>query len=195
MSHAHKPNQLTNTQRLQLFLRRADELKQTNLAQGPVSIDLEVHFRQEGDSSISLSQPDEDLLRSFLLTFRQLISNDEPIHVNTIYNICQKHCTDPDLSDLFKASRGKWKEALSTTAFRLEINGQQLTPPTILDTWINGHYFHNDLAKQRLLDTLDPLGTAVAKQTFLLSVFTAARELGNLATLVRRGLTQGSITD
>lgn len=190
-----KSQQMTDRQHIELFVRRVDDLRQTRLAKQPFSIGLEVNFSVGGDSSVKLDQPDEDDLRSFLVTFRQFISPKEPVFVQRIYNLCYQIATTSELKDKFAASRARWHNALSSSHFGLQLGlGEKpLSDEEIMDAWINGYYFHNDPELAGLLDSLGTFGRAVAKQTFLLSVVAGSSELGALQSLIRDSLADGSL--
>ena len=66
--------------------------------------------------SVRLNFPDENDLRSFLLTFRQFIAPKEPIHVNKICNICFRALeTNNNLRTYLIEARERWRQALGET--------------------------------------------------------------------------------
>jgi hypothetical protein len=122
--------------KLSLFVERATELGNARLLKtGGLRTDWSVTFGPGGTEATTYD-PDEDDFRSYLLTFRQFVSDDEPIFVNRVASILWQRITDDE--------------------FRF--NGERLRPEGLLDLWINGIYFHNDAAKAEKLKRLD--GTA-----------------------------------
>lgn len=95
--------------------------------------------------SIGCSQPDEDDLRSFLTIFRKFISQESPIYIYKIFNLCQQHIMDDNIKhDLAEARRG-WGNQLKYGFMKLTFNGKDLAPEFLNDLWINAVYFHDDL--------------------------------------------------
>ncbi len=77
---------MTATERLDLFFDRTTELFNTRLARNEgLESSFSMKFNQEG-SQFSISNPDEDDLRSYLMTYRQFISNNEPIFLDRVHN-------------------------------------------------------------------------------------------------------------
>jgi hypothetical protein len=93
-------------------------------------------------------QPDEEDLRSFLLDFRQFISEDEPIYLSRIFNHCYLYLDNNELKNELIKAREEWKRLfIKMGAFQLVIDDQKITGEYILDLFLNGFYFHNDLKK------------------------------------------------
>ena len=95
-----------------------------------------------------VSEPDEEDLRSFMLVFRQFVSECEPVFLPRAANDCRRFLTDlKPKSELAKAI-DFWKTTVNKVgAFGLTIDRTPITGEYILDLWINGAYFHNDQHK------------------------------------------------
>ena len=90
---------MTVLDQLGLFRDRAEELKNTRFIKDGYSPNITIKLdRMEGSRFIS-KEPNEEDLRSFLLTFRQFVSPKEPVFLNRIYNLCQKAITSEMLRD------------------------------------------------------------------------------------------------
>lgn len=57
---------------------------------------------------LSTGQPDEDDLRSFLLTLRQFLMPSEPVFLFRMFNLAHKHLTSEELRTDLAASRKEW---------------------------------------------------------------------------------------
>ena len=101
---------------------------------------------------------DEDHVRSLMLDFRKLWSNDDDAHFYSICNIMQRRLTDPELIDSQKANRESWNRMLSgktTGHVNFVRDGRTVAGNGVLDVWINGVLFHNDPDDQAFFDCLD----------------------------------------
>ncbi|OQX02664.1 MAG: hypothetical protein BWK80_57430, partial [Desulfobacteraceae bacterium IS3] len=58
--------------------------------------------------NFKIQEPDEDDLRSFLLTFRHFFSQDEPIFLSKILNLCYQHITDNFIKNELIEIRKLW---------------------------------------------------------------------------------------
>ncbi len=116
---------------------------------------------------MELVEPDEDEFRSFLLTFRQFISEEEPVFLNHMYNICSKHLTSDELKDLVAGSRKIWANAQKVSGIPLIIGGTEMPALKVWKIWIDGRYFHNDLRYQQILDQASPEVLKLLRFNFL----------------------------
>jgi hypothetical protein len=187
-------------QRLDLFRRRVNELRSRPLYKigGGLGGSLNISREVEGPPQISIQLrfPDEEDLRSFLLIFRQFISQDEPIFVRKIYNLCYR-ALEPDdpLRDRFAAWLQIWQQTAREITEGIQFKGPTMIPfkgPTIspeelADLWINGYYFHNDGDKYERLEGL--YGDLMyAKANFLTYLTHATRGIDHLGHLVAEGM-------
>src|SRR3954467_5707674 len=84
-------------EKLHLFVRKAQELSETNLAQKGINAGLSYYGDPVSGLSMELDEPDEDEFRSFLVTFRHFISEKEPVFLNSVFNICSRRLVNEDL--------------------------------------------------------------------------------------------------
>lgn len=140
--------------------------------------------------SVRFDFPDENDLRSYLLTFRQFIAPNEPIHVNRICNICfQGLKTNNDLRDYLIEAREDWKRALGKTGGGIRFEEQTLSTERVADLWINGYYFHSDMEKYEQLEKLLSYGLPYVKMHFANFVVDATKiiiYLGHLVEYARK---------
>jgi hypothetical protein len=59
-----------------------------------------------------LRQPDEEELRSFLLTFRKFVSEREDVHLFPIHNMLEPLLTSEELRKYLREARSAWKATL-----------------------------------------------------------------------------------
>jgi hypothetical protein len=193
MANTH--HNLLVRERFGLFVDRAEQLDRTTLVRNRFASQLKVHFEQRLPPVISTVEPNEDSLRSFLLLFRQFLLADDPVFISAIFNLAERHLTSDELRDGIREARQAWRQTLSTGELRLVVNRAELTPETLLDLWINGFYFHNDLEKAARLRTLfAPVG-AIARTVFLSAAIDLTGLVLYTGNTLRIALNEGLISE
>lgn len=83
-------------ERLELFVEKADKLREFGFEHHVrgISLDFHAHRQSDGTWSIELGFPDEKERDAFLLTFRFFHQRNEPISFDRLHNLAN----DPDLS-------------------------------------------------------------------------------------------------
>ena len=137
-------------------MRRASELKECRLIQTGYKASWNIEWNRYLGTKITGIEPDEEDLRSFLLTFRQFISSNEPIFINRVYGILYARVTSVDIRDDMIESRQVFKEEKSASFLELVSDSNRMDSSYILDIWINGYYFHNDQVKSSIISSLQP---------------------------------------
>jgi len=133
---------------------------------------------------LSVHQPDEEDLRSFLLTFRQFVSDREPVFVRRIANLLWQQLTGDEVRGLLQRARERYGQSLRAGSLKFVADEHHFSPEEALDLWINGRYFHNDERKAAALDRLDPMSGIFVRQVFLEVLVEATRYIRFLADVV-----------
>ena len=167
---------MTAVEVLRLFIERAEELRKSTFIQSGFVSHLHAERSGTAPASTTISEPDEDDLRSFLLTYRQFISNDDPIYIHKVFNLCYTHITDSKGKALLVNARKGWKALETGGVLRLVEKGKGVPPTEIQDLWINGYYFHpNDQTKRKRLNDLSSGFQEAFRYNFLAYVDEATR--------------------
>jgi hypothetical protein len=74
-------------QKLVRFVRRVEELRSLKMAKEAAGYKVTLNVDSIKGASMNASFPDEETLRSFLLTFRQFVAPNEAVHLNHVLNI------------------------------------------------------------------------------------------------------------
>lgn len=150
---------------LDLFLRRVDEIRGTRLIRtGALSDAFHVGATKGQPAVFSVSRPDEDDFRSFLLSFRHLVAKKEPATLDRVANIVLGGLEPNRLREIVVQSREKWRRAKKSGTMRLVIDGTDYGPELVLDLYLNGRYFHSDTAKAAQLDSAGGMGARLTRQ-------------------------------
>jgi len=149
-------NSFNTKQRLELFIKRTEELLNLRYVNNGMGSKINLKWNAEDMKMTNeIEEPDKEELRSFLLLFRQFISNDEPIFINRIFNDCEKCLIDDSIKKEVRELRNIWEKIFrKLSPLVIVIDGKRLTSEYVLDLWINGDYFHNDPQKMILKEIL-----------------------------------------
>ena len=181
----------TPTERFDLFVRKAEQLRlEPAVQEGHFNISLSLNFEAGGPLTAQSQEPNDTLLRSFLLTFRQFISNDEPIFVNKIHNVLWENVRSDELKGYMADASRKWKQASKVGAIQIATEEGPIDPADLMDIWINGWYFHADTRKETAVQHLMACGIPMAKHAFLNHVMDGTNYVFFLAQTIvvaRRG--------
>jgi len=149
---------LTVREQLELFVDRSRQLWESRVRREGLKVSLNMKWAVADELlRTSLDEPDTEDFRSYLLTFRQFISDGEPLYLHKIYNLCQQHIANDRCREYLAEARGVWQQISrqSDTGMTLTLDSVELSPADVADLWINGHYFHNDPEKLRTLKALE----------------------------------------
>jgi hypothetical protein len=144
----------------------------------------------------ALDEPDTEDFRSYLLTFRQFISEGEPLHLHKIYNLCHQHIANDKCREYLAEARGIWQQISkrSDTGMTLTINSVELSPAEVADLWINGHYFHNDPEKLRALKGMESYLYNASRTIFLDYVIETSKIIFHAGRNIHVALKRGWIS-
>jgi hypothetical protein len=141
---------------LNLFIEKCRGLAETSLGQTGFSVNHQITYDQAGITTV-LDQPDEDAIRSFLLTFRQFVSEKEPLFLGRVYGVCCRYLEDDMLKDQIEQMRKTWASVQRGWGTNMVFNGVELYGVKIFEVWENGWYFHSDADYKQLLDSAPPI--------------------------------------
>lgn len=141
---------MTDSEQLDLFVDRVAELSATRLARsGGLESSFSIKFDQSG-TKFSISNPDEDDLRSYLLTYRQFISAKDPVFVDKIHATLWRAF---DAASHYRTelahAQASWRRQCRSGMIALSIDGRRFHPALLQDLWINGIYFTMKIASAR----------------------------------------------
>lgn len=146
-------------EKLNLFLRRFDQLKRTRFFSDPQLKNIGYQIR--GDRAddgfrigLSIKVPDDDTVKSFLLSFRVFYMKDEPTYFYSVGNLLHKKVSDQTVRGDIAAIRETYSKALNHGAISFTFQDKKYSPQGIIDLWFNAVYFHTDVNKVKELDVI-----------------------------------------
>ena len=182
---------------LDLFVSRVRELLSLRLVQsGQLDASLSIKGRVNQPMEIHLATPDEELLRSFLLTFRQFVSKSEPIYLESVANILWKSTSGAGEHELLDTLRRSYRQALRYGPVGFTRNGANYSPFETLQQWINGHYFHNnrEFAEQLASRASDPTSEIFLRHALMTVLVEGSRYAKYLAECTTYWRSTGILT-
>ena len=180
---------------LDLFLRRIDELRATRLIQsGALSDAFHLGTTAGGPAIFSVSVPDEDHFRSFLLAFRHLVAEREPAKLDRVANILLQHLGHNQLRETTIQAREAWRRERKRGPMRLVIDGRDYGPERVLDLYLNGRYFHSDASKARELGSVGAIGERLTRQQLNAMLVSGVNYASRLHWIVVTGRREGLLS-
>jgi hypothetical protein len=159
------------------FLERVEELESTRLLRNGLNVSLKMGWDADQGASVEVNPVDDDDLRSFLTVFRHFVSNDEPMFLNKVFNICHQYLNKDSLKAELIEIRKFWKRALENNGMRLEIDGSEHTPEDLRRAWINGWSHHNDDEYRRLVKEAPSEAQAIIVKGYFLDALIEASKV------------------
>ncbi|MCL6512225.1 MAG: hypothetical protein K6U78_16255 [Anaerolineae bacterium] len=158
MAKRKKQTNLSPQKRLEVFLSCVEELRERPFVlDGLFKFCFHVSFDHDsGQLRCEFQEANQEYFRSFLLTLRKFIMNNEPANIDSILNICRKYVKNnkKELLKELKELKVIWSYQYRKGIIQMQTDGLNLTPEYVLDLWINGQYFHSDPDKERKLKDL-----------------------------------------
>ncbi len=175
----HHASGLSARETLELFVTRTDELSRMRILRSSgLSSEWQVSFGVNQPTMFRSVEPDEEDLRSYLISFRKFVSPTEPVFIRSIHGLCHKHFTSDELKSHIVTYQEGWKRHVQRSQLSLKFHGQEVKPEQIADLWINGHYFHDDVHKAAELRRLVEPSFFLVRQEFLNFIVEATRVIG-----------------
>jgi hypothetical protein len=180
----------TDREKLELFIRKFNELQNTRLAKTGFRFEHRVQYTPETVKS-DLKQPDEADLRDYLMTFRQFISENEDVFLNRIFNICHQRLTSDEIKQHLAQAREAFEREKQHNGILFQMDGRQFTPLQITDLYLNSMYFHNDLESQQQLDSMAPFVADFPRSYFLNFVINVTRVILYVGNVITHAFQEG----
>lgn len=192
MTRPRRGNDLDEMDAIGVFLQKVDELGRTRLIERTTQIGYTLKYDQTAGMSFESREPDEEDLRSFLLTFRRFVAQGDPVNIGRIHNIADRRVTSDDLRRHLREAREHWRRDVQVGGMSLVFNGKQISPEYVADLFINGHYFHDEPDKRaKLVSLTEPLEYLLVRHHFLNFIVDGARQVFYVANVLNIAIRDG----
>ncbi|MEM9283172.1 MAG: hypothetical protein AAGA96_15215 [Verrucomicrobiota bacterium] len=168
------------TQQLRDFIALVDELEAMPFWQSVASNGLSM---SGSEGAMEIDNLDEDQFRSFLLSFRLLIQDNEPTSVRRIWKLVRDHGTDNDLWAGINGPRWMINDFQEREMWPVP-GGEELSFLEIRDTFLYGSYAHRKPEHRTRLEEWEahPDQFALLKLQFMVAIkviVECARKMAN----------------
>lgn len=145
--------------KLELFLRRFEQLERTRFYSNPKLKNIQYKIKGEKvdkgfQTRFEIKVPDEETIKSFLLSFRVFYMEGEHTNFYSICNLLYKKIFDKKVRNDLVKIRSNYIKALNYSFIDTNFLGKSYSPKDIVDLWFNAEYFHTDIEKVKELDKI-----------------------------------------
>jgi hypothetical protein len=186
-------NTLTSHEQIDLFMARGEEMWTSRVRREGLKVSFNVKWSIGEEVNHQIEEPDAEDFRSFLTIFRKFISPDSDIFLPKIYNLCHQYIANDECKEVLAEARAAWLEIQQhpDSGLSVTVAGRQLSPKDVVDIWINGHYFHDDVEGMRLLKIMNPLQHSATRAIFIDYVIETTNIIRHLAQTIRTAIERG----
>lgn len=186
-------NTLTPREQIELFIARGEEMWNSRVRREGLKISFNVKWAIDEDVTHRIEEPDAEDFRSFLTIFRKFIAPDSAIYLPKIYNLCHLYITDAETKEFLAEARSIWLEIQQQpdSGMTVTVNGRRLLPKDVVDIWINGYYFHDDVEGMRILKGMNPFLISATRAIFIDYVIETTNIIRHLAQTIRTAEERG----
>ncbi len=143
---------LPDCERLLLFVSESDRLDEHKLVRTGFSPSLNISMDSPDQPwKHQISEPESEVLESYLLQLRRFMADDEHIFVHGIRNLARKLLLESSLRLRLDDAQSKWKRQMKNAEVSIRLNDKELLPAYAWDLYLNGQYFHVDMDKREKL--------------------------------------------
>ena len=184
---------MTDRERVELFLRRVDELGELTLAREGISYGTTFTWSEGEDGRFEFRGPNEEQFMALLVSLRHFVAEKEPTFYPRIHNIVFTALRDEELRGHMVTNRRKWDTSMDTSGIGYYINDLRVTPELAWDKLINGQYFHSDEEKRGFLDGLPPVVQEQIKQKLYEYTMAVMRVVQYTRNIIRKARQDGAL--
>jgi hypothetical protein len=149
-----KQAEVTIQQRVHLFLRLYAELKKEPYSQGG---EISISFTLGGPGEGIQTNTQRQEFRSYLVLFRQLISPDDNVYLESILRTLPRHVDDAALRERLGMAMDHWKAANGIPSPLAPLSmGEFASGRETARLYLYGGVFHSDLRLSEIWDRIGP---------------------------------------
>ncbi len=170
---------------ISIFKKRSLELLDTKVFSDHKSntkIEAKFELNQNGNNSLKVTLPSEELLKELYMAFRFFYLQKEPSNFQSISNIVNHAAANEQVNGFIRFLKNQWSGALlRKEIFGIYLNNRHVDAKRLLDLWFNAHYFHSDENKEKELNILnDALSSEFSRFLLAQSVYDACNSVISL---------------
>jgi hypothetical protein len=109
----------------------------------------------------------------------------EPLQLPKLFTWLRQRVEDPELRSQLDALSKAYKARLRSGGVQIIHRGRESSPRELLNTYLNGKYFHNDVEKATLIDELEA-GDLVPRVVVMEAAVVVAKTSLRMADIVKK---------
>lgn len=193
MSRKPKKPPVSDRDLLEAFVRECEKLDNHKYNRLDFKPTVKINIEDDQPWSYSVSEPDPELLDSYLIRLRRFMSDGEQICVHSVRNIARRHLSEGQLRERLDELPKQWKEQMEGGGVALSIDGKDITLDLAWDLYVNGELFHFNIEKQReLRDNSSPDQAWMYRFRFLCQIDYATVYVFAVGRVIREALRTGA---
>jgi hypothetical protein len=181
---------LSTDERFKLYVKRVNLLLERRFVHEGMKYEYSLKWDSTSQAmKFQAKEPDIEDLRSFLLDFRRFIAPKEPVFISKVMNDILRFLSDDHLKEEVKKAQDEWKRIFHKMGdMSIIVDGKNLSPEYVLDLWINGFYFHDDIEKAEELERLMKDQFPFVRTQFISSLPALTNIIVYISNVVTHGL-------
>lgn len=144
-----------DSQLLGLFKKTVQELERRNVLRRPDLLTASLVLTRGKRPRFKHNLRDPERITAFLADVRKFHLEKEPLFLPRFFNRLRPLLQDPSLLKRMDDLRAAYRLALKQSGIRIIHKGTELTPETLLNTYLHGKHFHIDQVKAALIAELE----------------------------------------
>jgi hypothetical protein len=176
---------------LDLYVRTVEELTACSFTRSDVFKGCQLHFETTRTEkgvplTITLTEPEPDSFRSYVMTLRQFTADREPTNFYYVSNLIMRGEFSDELKAATRSIRAAFVRAFDTPIFPFTIGKRPVTAKLARDLYFNSSYFHRDANKIAALESLrGSPAEPILRFIFLTTCINLFPPICNLGTILR----------
>jgi len=179
----------TVTDQFGLFLQQADRLSKRRLMKSGLDTSLAI-TAGSGPPTVTWRRPDEEDFRSFLVDLRPFIAEGEPVFLDRVFNLIERHVTNLKLREEARHSR----KILGDVREGADLHLEDRTPARIADAYVDGTFHVDPAARER---STRPPGFSTDLDLWFVQSYCGgvAHRVAEVASIIRRAQASGTVSE
>jgi len=173
------------------YLETVEDVRRSQYIVRADPISLKYNWVKGRGLAVTLTEPGEQVLKSFLVDFRKFFLTNDPANFLRVCKIIKRCLKHERYRQYVQEARSYWMESLKKDGISFIFRGKEYLPEQLYDLWINGKYFHNEPGKRKELRLLEDSGFMVHRAKFQMLLHSAVEQVFYVEKVVRVGLAEG----
>lgn len=153
--------QFSDLERMEMFVKRTQDLVNEPIWKSG-GLSIKVNMLPTGTT---IEEPDSGQLKSYLLTFRPFVLQNDTIYFHDIRGVAHRYLRKELTKEAehLQGYKQMWRDAMQKGRIMVSADGETLSPEAVLDAHLYGYFFHYQHANVEALKKFEALPVRVDK--------------------------------